>query len=168
MRIAVAQDVSAIAGLIESAYRGDVSRQGWTTEAALFAGNRTSVSEVSSLLAEQDTRFVVAIEGSCLVGCAVIRNESGIGYFGMFAVSPTLQGEGLGKQILFFAEKMARELWSCQSMSMTVISIREELIAFYLRRGYRATGEKPFPFDKEPNARRRDFHFVVLSKSLAY
>jgi GNAT superfamily N-acetyltransferase len=166
MRLAGAPDAPAIAALVESAYRGDESRRGWTTEAALFPDNRTNVQEIASLLADPDARFVLAHDGAELVGCAMIRNEHGSGYFGMFAVQPRLQGAGLGKKVLAFAEEQARTLWSCREMAMTVINIREELIAFYLRRGYRQTATKPFPFDKEPGARRKDFHFLVLTKPL--
>jgi len=166
MTLAGASDAPAIAALVEAAYRGDESRRGWTTEASLFPDNRTNLQEVAGLLADPDARFVLARDGADLVGCAMIRNEHGSGYFGMFAVQPGLQGAGLGKQLLAFAEEQAIALWSCREMAMTVINIREELVAFYLRRGYRQTATKPFPFDKEPGARRKDFHFLVLSKPL--
>lgn len=166
LRLADASDASAITALIESAYRGDESRRGWTTEAELFRDGRTTVAEIGSFIADPDTRFVLAFAGSDQVGCAMIRKERGEGYFGLFAVRPNLQRAGAGKQILAFAEDTARKLWDCRVMHMTVINIREELVAFYERRGYRQTATKPFPFDKEPNARRTDFHFVVLSKEL--
>jgi len=166
LRLAGASDAPAIAALVESAYRGDESRRGWTTEAALFPDNRTNPQEIAGLLADPDARFVLAHDGEVLVGCAMIRNENGAGYFGLFAVKPNLQGAGLGKQVLAFAEAQARALWNCREMAMTVINIREELVAFYERRGYRKTATKPFPFDKEPGARRKDFHFLVLTKPL--
>lgn len=166
MRIAGASDAPAITALVESAYRGDESRSGWTSEEQLFQDSRTSVAEIEGFIADLDTRFIVAFAGADLVGCAMIRNEHGEGYFGLFAVRPNLQGSGTGKQILTFSENASRDLWGCRVMNMTVINIREELVAFYLRRGYCQTATKPFPFDKEPNARRKDFHFVVLSKSL--
>jgi GNAT superfamily N-acetyltransferase len=166
MRLAGASDAPAIAALVESAYRGDESRRGWTTEESLFPDSRTNVNEIAGFLADPDTRFVLAHQGADMVGCAMIRNEHGAGYFGLFAVKPNLQGAGLGKSILNYAEQQAREIWNCREMAMTVINIREELVAFYLRRGYRQTATKPFPFDKEPGARRKDFHFLVLTKPL--
>ena len=78
-----------------------------------------------------------------------------------------VRGGELQEQLLAEAEKTARTLWGCTRMKMTVISIRDELIMFYERRGYRRTGTEPFPFDREPGVRRKDFHFVVLSKTLA-
>ena len=165
-RFAARSDAPAIAALIEESYRGDESRRGWTTEAHLIEGNRTSVAEIETLIADPNARFVMAFEGTTLVGCALIKNENGEGYFGMFAVKPTLQGGGHGKQILSHAEQQIRNLWHCPRVAMTVISIREDLIAYYERRGYKRTATKPFPFEKEPGAKRTDFHFVVLTKAL--
>jgi N-acetylglutamate synthase-like GNAT family acetyltransferase len=164
-RFAAASDAPAIAALIESAYRGDESRRGWTTEAHLIEGDRTSPDEIADFIADPNAKFLMAFDASALIGCALLKNENGEGYFGMFAVKPTLQGGGHGKQILAHAEQQIRALWHCRSIAMTTISIREDLIAYYERRGYKRTGTKPFPFDREPGAKRTDFHFVVLTKS---
>jgi GNAT superfamily N-acetyltransferase len=166
-RFAERTDAPAIAALIEEGYRGDESRRGWTTEADLIEGNRTTAAEIEALIAAPNARFIMAFDKGALIGCALIKNENGEGYFGMFAVRPALQGAGHGKQILSHAEQQIRDLWNCQRIAMTVISIREDLVAYYERRGYTRTGKKPFPFDREPGAKRRDFHFVVLTKQLA-
>ena len=165
-RFAGRADAPAIAALIEEGYRGDESRRGWTTEADLIEGNRTSAAEIEALIAGPNARFLMAFDGAALIGCALIKNENGEGYFGMFAVRPALQGAGRGKQILAYAEQKIRDLWNCPRIAMTVISIREDLVAYYERRGYTRTGKKPFPFDREPGAKRTDFHFVVLAKPL--
>ena len=87
----------------------------------------------------------------------------------MFSVRPNGQGAGIGNRLLVEAERVAAEEWKCNEMCMTVIDIRDELIAWYLRRGYRRTGEhKPFPYG---DARfgiplRDDLRFEVLRKSL--
>jgi GNAT superfamily N-acetyltransferase len=165
-RLAATADVSAVVELIESAYRGEESLKGWTSEAGFIDGQRTNSQDISGLIDSPDARFVLAFDADKLVGCALVKNEQGQGYFGMFSVRPARQGAGLGKRLLAEAEKTARSLWGCPTMKMTVISIRDELIAFYERRGYRRTGTEPFPFDKEPGVRRKDFHFVVLTKAL--
>lgn len=165
-RFAARADAPAIAALIEEGYRGDESRRGWTTEADLIEGNRTNVAEIEAHIADPNARFLMAFEAGTLVGCALIKNQAGEGYFGMFAVKPALQGAGHGKQILAHAEQHIRNLWNCTKVAMTVISIREDLVAYYERRGYTRTGTKPFPFDREPGAKRTDFHFVVLAKPL--
>ena len=166
-RFAGASDAPAIAALIESAYRGEESRRGWTSEADLIEGNRTSSAEIAAFIADPHARFVMALEAETLVGCALIKNDNGAGYFGMFAVKPATQGAGLGKIILAHAESKIRELWNCATIGMTVISVRQDLIAYYERRGYKRTATKPFPFENEPGAKRTDFHFVVLTKQLA-
>ena len=95
--------------------------------------------------------------------------EDGAGYFGMFSVRPNLQGGGIGKALLAEAERVAREEWQLPVMRMTVIDIRDELIAFYERRGYRRTGiKKPFPYGDERFGmpKRDDLRFEVLEKAL--
>jgi ribosomal protein S18 acetylase RimI-like enzyme len=85
----------------------------------------------------------------------------------MFAVSPKTQGGGLGKQVLAEAERTAREDFGLDSMQMTVIRQREDLIAWYVRRGYARTGEtKPFPYGdvRFGLPRRDDLEFEVLVK----
>jgi ribosomal protein S18 acetylase RimI-like enzyme len=167
IRLAFVGEAKAITALIERAYRGDESKTSWTTEADILTGPRTTLGEIKGLLADPQCRFVVATQEGALAACALIRDEGGIGYFGMFAVRPDLQGAGLGRTMLEAAERQARALWGCRAMTMTVINLREDLIAYYERRGYRRTGEqKPFPFADGMGARRTDFHLAVLRKAL--
>ena len=98
-----------------------------------------------------------------------MAEEDGAGYFGMFSVRPTLQGGGIGKVVIAEAERLVREDWNLPAMRMTVIDIRDELIAFYERRGYRRTGiKKPFPYGDERFGvpKRDDLRFEVLEKAL--
>jgi ribosomal protein S18 acetylase RimI-like enzyme len=104
-----------------------------------------------------------------LLACAHVAEEDGAGYFGMFSVDPARQGGGIGKQLLAEAERMASEEWSLHAMRMTVIDVRDELIAFYERRGYRRTGIfKPFPYGDARFGlpKRGDLRFEILEKSL--
>jgi ribosomal protein S18 acetylase RimI-like enzyme len=169
-RRATADDVAAIVALTESAYRGDASRAGWTTEADFLDGQRTDVADVSALIARDDARIVLAERhGELLASCLIERQPGGDGYFGMFSVRPNLQNAGIGRALLAEAERIAREEWDCKQMRMSVISIREALIAWYERRGYRRTGEyKPFPYGDERFGipKRDDLKFEWLVKSL--
>lgn len=153
LRAATLDDVDALVDLLHSAYRGDSSRAGWTTEADLLTGPRTTPAEVASCIAGTRTRLLVAERpgpaGRELVGCAHVAVVDGAGYFGMFAVRPALQGAGLGKLILTEAERVAREEWGQAEMRMTVLEARTELIAFYARRGYTPTGETSPFFDDD-------------------
>jgi GNAT superfamily N-acetyltransferase len=167
-RLADLDEAPHITALIERAYRGEESKSGWTSEADLLTGPRTSVDEIAAIMRDPLARFLVAdaADGG-LAACALIRNEQGSGYFGMFAVRPDIQGAGLGKAMLAAAERCIKDLWRLETVYMTVINLRQDLIAYYERRGYRRTGErKPFPFDAVTSATRKDFHLTVLRKSL--
>lgn len=169
-RAATGADVDAVVALVESAYRGDVSKQGWTTEADFLEGQRTDPDGVVDLIARPNSRVLLAERDGRLLCCCHIEKLGDAGYFGMFAVDPTLQGGGVGKSVLAEAERIARDEWRCRAMEMTVITIRDSLIAWYERRGYRRTGElKPFPYGDARFGlpKRDDLEFEVLSKPLA-
>lgn len=165
IRAATEADVAAVVALVESAYRGEASRGGWTTEADLLDGQRTDAAEVGPLV----PHLLVAERDGSLVGCCVLEPREGSGYFGMFAVRPELQGAGIGDALLTAAENRARAL-ALGRVEMTVLSGRAELIAYYERRGYRLTGDtSPFPYGDERFGlpRRVDLVFAVLAKDLA-
>jgi GNAT superfamily N-acetyltransferase len=168
-RAATAADTAAIVHLVESAYRGDASRAGWTTEADFLDGRRTSAEDVTACLARTRSRIVLAEHAGALQACAHVAEEDGCGYFGMFAVQPGLQGGGIGKQVLAECERIAHHDWQLPAMRMTVIDIRDTLIAYYQRRGYHRTGVfKPFPYGdvRFGLPLRDDLRFEVLEKPL--
>ena len=168
-RAATAADTDAVVALVESAYRGEASRAGWTTEADFLDGRRTGPDDIAAVLARPQSRILLAERDGELLACAHVAVEEGAGYFGMFSVRPTLQGGGVGKQVLAEAERLVRDEWGCAAMRMTVIDIRDELIAFYERRGYRRTGiKKPFPYGDARFGlpKRDDLRFEVLEKPL--
>ncbi|BDU20535.1 N-acetyltransferase [Dyella sp. GSA-30] len=168
-RPAVVADVPAIVPLVESAYRGESGLRGWTTESHLLDGQRTDPPAVAAIIEAPDSMVLLAESNGALQACCQLERQERAGYFGMFAVVPTLQGAGIGKAVLAEAERFAREVWGCEAMRMTVIEQRDELIQWYERRGYRLTGEhEPFPYGQERFGipRRDDLRFVVLSKLL--
>ena len=121
------------------------------------------------LRVELQTAHVLAEQDGQLQACCHVADENGHGYFGMFSVSPNAQGGGIGKQLMQRAEQHVAEQWQLPTMQMTVIDCRDELIAFYERRGYRRTGEfKPFPYGdaRFGQPRRDDLRFEVLEKPL--
>ena len=168
-RAATAQDVDAVVALVESAYRGDASRTGWTTEADLLDGRRTGPDDVLACIDRPRSQVLLAERAGKLMACAHVADEDGCGYFGMFSVAPGLQRAGVGKQVLAEAERIVREEFRLGTLRMTVIDVREELIAYYERRGYRRTGiKKPFPYGDERFGlpKRADLRFEVLEKFL--
>lgn len=168
-RDATEADVDTLVALIESAYRGDASRAGWTTEADILEGQRTDPQGVLEVVESPDSRLLTVERDGTVVACCQLEHRGEYAYFGMFAVSPTLQGAGLGKAVIAEAERQARESWGVREMHMTVISVREDLIAWYERRGYRRTGKmSPFPYGDERFGipQRPDLRFELLVKPL--
>ncbi|SFY47740.1 GNAT family N-acetyltransferase [Streptomyces sp. F-1] len=168
-RDATDADVDALVALIQSAYRGDDSRAGWTTEADILEGQRTDPEGVVEVIKSPDSRLLTVERDGRIVACCQLEHRGEHAYFGMFAVSPTQQGAGLGKTVIAEAERQARETWGVSEMHMTVISVREDLIAWYERRGYRRTGRmSPFPYGDERFGipQRDDLQFELLVKQL--
>ncbi|MFI8189388.1 GNAT family N-acetyltransferase [Streptomyces sp. NPDC085946] len=168
-RDATAADVAELVALVESAYRGEASRAGWTTEADILAGQRTDPAGVLAVVESPGSRLLTAEREGRIVACCQLEHRGEHAYFGMFAVSPALQGEGLGKVVLARAEREARTTWGVTEMHMTVISVRDDLIAWYERRGYRRTGRtSPFPYGDERFGipLRDDLRFELLVKPL--
>ncbi|MFE0487142.1 GNAT family N-acetyltransferase [Streptomyces griseoaurantiacus] len=168
-RDATDADVEALVVLVESAYRGEASRMGWTTEADILDGQRTDAEGVLEVIEAPDSRLLLAEREGVLVACCHLEHRGESAYFGMFAVRPGLQGGGLGRAVLAEAERAARESWGVTEMQMTVISVREDLIAWYERRGYRRTGRtSAFPYGDERFGipLRDDLRFELLVKPL--
>ncbi|MGW7351105.1 GNAT family N-acetyltransferase [Streptomyces sp. NPDC054784] len=168
-RPATRDDVPALVALVESAYRGDSSRTGWTTEADLLEGQRTDPEGVAEVIDSPGGTLLTAHRAGDLVACCQLEKRDGHAYFGMFAVSPGRQGGGLGRAVLAEAERIAGAEWGVDAMRMTVITQRDDLIAWYERRGYARTGElTPFPYGDERFGlpRRPDLAFELLVKRL--
>ncbi|MEP7765535.1 GNAT family N-acetyltransferase [Sanguibacter sp. 25GB23B1] len=170
-RPATSADLPAVVALVNSAYRGDASRAGWTTETDLVGGPRADVEMLRADIERPGSRIVLAESGGEVFGCAhVTRISDRAAYFGLFAVRPTTQGNGVGSRLLAEAERVAREEWQLAELTMTVLDARPELLAYYGRRGYRPTGDlEPFPpADADMIEILRDgLQLVVLSKDLA-
>lgn len=162
-------DRDALLALIQSAYRGESSRAGWTTEADLLGGQRTDPEGLDAIFANPDQTLLIARQDGGIVGCIALTDKGGGRfYFGMLTIAPALQGAGLGKQLLAAAEDRACDA-GASVMEMWVIKQRADLIAWYERRGYRPTGAfEPFPMD-DPRfglPKRDDLEFQVFEKPL--
>ena len=169
-RPATVADVPSLHALIESAYRGETAKVGWTHEADLLGGTRTSVEELQAIIGDADQVLLLGEDGGAVAACVrVMRQAEGPAYLGMLTVAPDRQAGGLGRTVLAAAEAEAVRRFGASCMEMTVISTRSELIAWYERRGYVLTGERrPFPAEAQDfgDLPPRDLEFVVLEKPL--
>ena len=166
---ATVDDIPALNQLVNSAYRGDSSRKGWTTEADLLGGIRTSEETLREMFANPAASILKYLKDGQLVGCVYLEHKGDNLYLGMLTVSPELQTAGIGRQLLEAGEQYARDR-HCRAVTMTVIPQRHELLAWYERRGYVQTGEtRPFPAT-DPRfglPRRDDLAFIVLERDLS-
>lgn len=169
-RKAQKSDADLIQKLVNSAYRGDSSREGWTTEADILDGQRTDREAIEDII-QSDTSIILLaeIENELLASVQLERKDEHTCYFGMFTVKPKLQGKGIGKKLMAKAEQFARETWNCDVMEMTVITVRHELLDWYIKHGYQKTEELvDFPYGDERFGvpLRPDLKMRVLRKSL--
>ena len=139
-RDAIVGDVAQITVLVNTVYRGETSRQGWTTEADILDGLRTSEQEIQQFIQADDSKIIVCLHGDELIGSLHLHKMYDSANIGMFVVKPNLQNLNIGKQLLSVAENTAKQQWQISKLAMLVITIRHELIAYYERRGYKRTG----------------------------
>lgn len=170
IRPATPADIPALHMLVESAFRGDSARRGWTHEADLLGGQRTDAAALAEAIGDPDRTILIAFDDDAMVGCVEVKRAgTGRSMLGLLSVRPDRQASGLGRRLVAAAEERAREHHGATRMEMTVIATRAELIAWYERQGYCRTGEtRPFPMD-DPRfgLPRVPLSFIVLDRSIA-
>lgn len=161
------KDSATIAVVINSAYRGESSRAGWTTEADIIDGLRTTTQEIASIIEEDHTFILLGVLNDEVIATICCKYHEGAAHFGMIAVKPTLQNKGYGKEMITAAEAMTKREWGVKSFQMNVITIRASLIAFYERLGYQRTGlEKDFPAQSDLwQVKVNGLKFTLLEKT---
>ena len=164
----VAADIASLNTLINSAYRGEFSKKGWTTEAHILEGSRTTEAELLEIIEDKHNTILKYTEHNKIIGCVLLKAKENELYLGMLTVSPELQNSGIGKKLLQQAEVFAAEL-GLPKIVMTVISVREELISWYKRNGYIDTGARePFPVSDVFNPTTQEpLEFMVLEKIIS-
>lgn len=163
---ATEQDIPALNQLVNSAYRGESSKKGWTTEADLLGGVRTTEAGLQAQFQNPNATILKYENNGQLQGCVYLEQKGTDLYLGMLTVLPDAQTNGIGKALMAAAEQRARTT-HCRAITMTVITARHELIAWYERRGFRATGEVlPFPDDPKFGLPKQPLSFMVMEKVL--
>ena len=165
--IATEADLPQIFKLVNSAYRGEEAKKGWTHEADLIEGTlRTDEQALKVMLSDPHAVILKYTLNGQVDGCVYLEKQNTRLYLGMLSVSPLQQGAGIGKQLLLAAEDHARKL-NCSMIEMTVISARQELIAWYERMGYKTTNEKrPFEVEAKFGTPRQPIEFIVMQKNV--
>ncbi|HRE39186.1 MAG TPA: GNAT family N-acetyltransferase [Chitinophagaceae bacterium] len=167
IRLAVQIDIPDLVPLINSAYRGEASKKGWTTEANLISGDiRTDKNQMEELMKTPGAVFLVyQNETGTLEGSVFLQKKENKLYLGMLSVLPELQAKGIGKKLMKEAEAYARQE-NCNSIYMRVISARHELIAWYEKLGYKNSGKtEPFENNKYGTA-NRPIEFIIMEKMI--
>jgi ribosomal protein S18 acetylase RimI-like enzyme len=165
---ATVADIPAIKDLLNNAYRGEESKKGWTTEADLITGDtRADEAMLQKVIERSGSVFLIyKDEQQNVIGCVNLQEHGDKLYLGMFSVSPQLQGGGIGKKLLQAAEEYARHLLK-KAIYMSVISLRTELVSWYIRHGYVDTGErKPFIEDGLTGKHLKPLEFMMLEKPM--
>ena len=165
---ATIEDVSTLNKLINSAYRGESSKKGWTTEANILEGSRTTEKELTEIIQDKKNTILKFTENNQIIGCVLLIEKEDRLYLGMLTVSPELQNSGVGKKLMRQAEIQASAL-GLSKIVMTVITVREELISWYKRNGYVDTGARePFPVsDVFSQTSNEPLEFMVLEKRIS-
>ncbi len=147
-REALLHDAPAIAAIVNRAYRPEPGTGGWTHESGLVSGPRTDIAQVEALLGQPRACVLVCSVGGRVAGCVLVEQEETEAHIGMLAVDPALQAGGVGRRLLAAAEDLAVRRFGARRFVMSVVAGRSELLAFYLRRGYLASGEvSAYPVD---------------------
>jgi ribosomal protein S18 acetylase RimI-like enzyme len=165
---ATIQDIPQLVALINSAYRGDASKKGWTTEADLLKGDiRTNEETINQLMRGEGAVFLKYInEQNQLEGCVFLDKKGNKLYLGMLSVSPDQQARGTGKQLMNAAVIYAKQ-HRCDVIFMRVISLRHELINWYEKQGYYQTGQtEPFPNDNRFGIPTQPLEFLIMEKKV--
>lgn len=164
---ATPQDAESLSNLVNSAYRGDTGRRGWTTEADLIDGTRTDAELLRKVIGSPGSVILKYVDQGEIIGCVELRKEGNRLYLGMLTVKPNQQKKGIGKKLMRAAEQYARRQ-QCASVYMQVLTDRTELIAWYERQGYTDTGQRrPFAFtDPRYGLPKKPLEFMVMEKKL--
>jgi len=165
---ATIEDIPQLVALINSAYRGEESKKGWTTEADFIRGSlRIDEPALTELIKLNGAMFLKYVNDQDEIeGCVYLHKNGKDMYLGMLSVSPGLQAKGIGKQLMKETEVRAKKT-DCTRIFMRVISLRQELIQWYEKLGYYKTEQtEPFPRDTRFGEPLRPLEFLILEKRI--
>lgn len=168
MQKAHSKDVDNIVRLVESVYRGESSRAGWTTEADLLGGQRVDIAMITDILQDPESALLLYINNDQICACVHLQRQRENVHLGMLSVSTALQGQSFGKQIIKYCEAFAHDNWQSKHIVIEVLDGRLELISWYERQGFKKTGKTlPFPNDIRFGVpKKENLFFYEMIKSI--
>lgn len=165
---ATLEDIPALMDMINTAYRSQESKQGWTTEADLIRGGiRVDAAGLKGII-ERQSAVILKYTGDAdgITGCVYLQQKPPRLYLGLLTVSPAAQARGIGRKLLQAAENYAQEQ-GFKSIILKVVSLRKELIGWYERNGYVLTGEtEPFEAEEKYGTPVQPLELVGMEKML--
>ncbi len=141
LKVASVDDADEINRLVNSVYRGENSKKGWTTEAEFLGGIRITEEKIREIIERRSDIVIISVDGDNIIGCVHLENTGSYSYLGMLSVDVNYQDKGIGKLLINECERYTKEVWKLDTIKMKVINRRVELMEYYYRRGYKTTGE---------------------------
>jgi histone acetyltransferase (RNA polymerase elongator complex component) len=166
---ALPEQAGEITALVNSVYRGEHAKKGWTTEADILEGIRITEQRVREMINSENNAIIIAVFENKIIGCVHLEKKDDDCWLGMLSVDVDYQTYGLGKILIEKCESYAKYTFRCEVMKMRVIGVRSELIAYYLRRGYSLSGEKEdfmIAEDTFGEPKNQNLFFEILAKKI--
>lgn len=168
LKIAKEADAERITQLVNSVYRGENSKKGWTTEADFLKGIRITEEKIREIIASKNDMIIMAFIGDDLFGCVHLEKAAEYSFLGMLSVDVNVQTKGIGKLLIHECERYTKEVFGLNDIRMKVIGRRIELIEYYKRRGYELTNQREdfIPGGDTFGETEEKLHFEILKKML--
>jgi hypothetical protein len=166
---ALPEQANEIAALVNSVYRGENAKKGWTTEAGILGGIRITPEKTEEYINTPGSIIMLAVHDNKIIGCVHLEKDGDSCWLGMLSVDVNYQTFGLGKILIEKSESVVKDKFRCGEMKMKVIGIRKELVDYYIRRGYEPTGERvDFTGGEDTFGKPfvQNLHFEILAKKL--
>jgi ribosomal protein S18 acetylase RimI-like enzyme len=139
---AVSKQAGEINALVNSVYRGENAKKGWTTEADFIEGIRITPEKIKEIIETDNNVIINALDSGKIIGCVHLEKKVNYTLLGMLSVDVNYQNKGIGKILINECERYTKEVYNCDEIRMKVIGRRKELIEYYERRDYYLTGER--------------------------
>ncbi|MFW2075306.1 GNAT family N-acetyltransferase [Acinetobacter gerneri] len=170
-RFALNNDIPNLVRLINNAYRNNIDKS-WTNETQYVSGSRITQDQLFEELNKPGFLLMV-IEGpdtrsKQLIACIGITFYETYAEIGTFCIDSSFQQAGIGKTLLGRAEQFLQIYNSnIKAINMYVLNVREELIQYYERRGYKKTGLiEDYPLDANLGMPLLDLNLIEMQKTL--